>query len=103
MAHKRYNMSSLGSRNVFETFALLYYYHTFRKNGKLMITSGRKTAKETVLRAIRTDAQLRGGWLLGARGLWIPSALCDLVLCLLNLLAPFYGGKTAMYPFPSPL
>jgi hypothetical protein len=64
-----------------------------------MVTLDRKTAKETALRAIRTDAQLRGGWLLGARGLWIAVALFDLVLFLLNLLAPIFGGKTVMCPF----
>jgi hypothetical protein len=47
------------------------------------------------------ETRLHGRWLVGARGLWMLVAFIQVVLLLLNVLAPALGGKTTICPFSS--
>jgi hypothetical protein len=49
----------------------------------------------------QTDTRLRGRTLVICRAIWITVALLELVLFLLNVLAPAFGGKTTICPFSS--
>jgi len=48
-----------------------------------------------------SETRLHGRWLVGARGLWMLVAFIQVVLLLLNVLAPAFGGKTTICPFSS--
>ncbi len=48
-----------------------------------------------------SETRLHGRWLVGARGLWMLIAFIQVVLLLLNVLAPAFGGKTTICPFSS--
>jgi hypothetical protein len=60
-----------------------------------------ETVPATRQKQTRTDARFQGRSLLIARAVWIVVALLELVLFLLNLLAPAFGGKTSICPFSS--
>jgi len=49
----------------------------------------------------RTNARLEGPTLVIARLVWIAIALLELVLVLLNVLAPVFGGKRTICPISS--
>ena len=48
-----------------------------------------------------SQTRLQGRWLVGARGPWLLVAFVQVVLVLLNVLAPAFGGKTTICPFSS--
>ena len=61
-----------------------------------MASSHSKKAKATDPEKTRTGARLRGPVLFIARAIWFAFALSFLVLFLLNLLAPLFGGKVGV-------
>lgn len=58
----------------------------------------KETATETKTGATSTDIRLRGRVLFVARAIWLAFALFCLVLFLINLFKPAFGGKTVICP-----
>ena len=59
----------------------------------------KEQVKEMNMETTRTDVRLRGRVLLVARATWLALALLTLILFIINLLQPLFGGQTLICPF----
>ncbi len=66
---------------------------------ELMDVLRKEKVKEMKTGTTRTDVRLRGWVLLVARGIWLAFALLELILFIINLLQPLFGGQTLICPF----
>jgi hypothetical protein len=70
---------------------------------KLIKVQGTKVVNKESTREMQgtngTDIRLRGRVLLAARATWLALALLTLLLFIINLLQPLYGGQTLICPY----
>ena len=78
---------------------MLYSYQKLSHEGRVYADSAEGASAVMNRKAVGNEVRLSGRILLVARALWLACACFELILFMINLLQPLFGGQTLICPF----